>query len=447
MLFKAVFSILLVRVLKPSDYGGFSYLIYLVSLVSIFSDFGISQGTAYHLFSQSVNSYKLILKAIKILLIGILIVSIILWIINSLFDNKVYAISILLVSLLILTQLFFKFYTKLFESLNLNRIFWRINAFLGSFPWLFAYLMTYINTEIGFIISGYIFGYLILIIVITIKAIPIIRSLKTSESEEDIPLKRLFYKSFPFVLSSTSFYIFSQSAVILFKYFLNDEVVGYYSSALKLVELLSIVPSAISSSIVISFLKTKSKDKIFEIYSRLMAIIFVPILIIIILFNQELITLLYSSKYLMSGILLICLLPFFFAKIFGVLLSLSLDYSGLYIQRLKAVSLFALINLALNLIFIPTLGIYAAMFIMNVTYISLVLWYVWYFDKKIYRIKLRIFNKGNLFLYIMWFLFLLCSYIIKYTIINFWIVALLLLSVIYVIFLYKKNYFTSLYIS
>ena len=186
--------------------------------------------------------------------------------------------------------------------------------------------------------------------------------------------KNLLTSSWPLILASVSASIYLRIDQVLIKFFMNDSAVGIYSVAVKLSEVWYFIPGLICASLFPAILNAKkTNDAIYEsrlkkLYSLLFYLSFILIVITMIL-AKPIIYLLFGSQYLSA---LIPLQIYAWSNI-GVFWSAAVNQyliSENYTKISFLVNFFGMIlNIILNIILIPKLGISGAAIATLISYL------------------------------------------------------------------------------
>lgn len=172
----------------------------------------------------------------------------------------------------------------------------------------------------------------------------------------------LLKDSWPLILSGVVVSIYMKVDQVLIKNMLDVKEVGYYAAAVRLSESWYFIPVAISNALFPAIVNAKNISK--ELYlSRLqklydiLAWIAIGISVPVSFFSTEIINLLYGSKYLSSAPILTIYIWAGAAVFLGVASSQYLVTENLTKISLMRTSLGMIVNVILNIIFIPKYGI------------------------------------------------------------------------------------------
>jgi O-antigen/teichoic acid export membrane protein len=183
----------------------------------------------------------------------------------------------------------------------------------------------------------------------------IINSLKCFESRIAI---KLLSESWPLVLSGLVLMVQARVDQLFIKNILGNVEVGYYSSALRIVEVFNFVPVILVNSLFPSIINSKdiSMDlylkRLSQLY-RLMTVVFLFFAIPIFCFGEKIVNLLYGKEYFAAGILLSYMSIRLFFGFFGVVRSAFLVAEKLSMYNMWTMVFGALLNIILNFLLVP----------------------------------------------------------------------------------------------
>jgi len=222
---------------------------------------------------------------------------------------------------------------------------------------------------IGYELYGAIIAYLSAMIFTIITSIIIIRKALFPfypRYEKASIGKKLLSFSWPLGLTGMTFIFISKTDVILLGHYLTSKDIGIYMPALVIAQLLTFVSTSFEYIFlpVISELFAKESKKellsVFKSVSKWMLTIITPILLYILLFPKEIISLLYGTEYSKGYPALVILA---FGVSIGAATSLAgniLVGGGYTKMNLVSEILAAVTNVSLNIILIPIYGIIGA---------------------------------------------------------------------------------------
>jgi O-antigen/teichoic acid export membrane protein len=172
---------------------------------------------------------------------------------------------------------------------------------------------------------------------------------------------QLLKESWPIALYGIALHIQARIDQVMLGKMLNNYEVGQYSVALKFIEIFGFVPMILMNTFSPAVAKAKATSE--ELYQhrlvnlyRLMFTTFLIVAVPIYLFAEDIIKLLYGFEYQAAGYLLsLFALRLFFSNM-GVGKSVFIINESLFKYSLLTVVIGAVVNVALNYLFIPIYG-------------------------------------------------------------------------------------------
>lgn len=382
------FTLFLTHNYSPKIIGQYDFIRTFLLVIGSLCMLGTDQSVLY--FAGILNSEKRIgrlkqiyIKSILMIFISSLIFIIILLIlgddyINSFFnDNKIYII-IFKATITIFFYCLTLFNTEVFRALDsiyiaelYRNTFKYISVIIGSV------ILLNINKQ-SYLVDVFLLGFFILSIISTIFIFKLLEKKKDKEFNgfEDISLKYIFYKSYPFAISSMAIFLLSTFDVVFLKKYFGDSTVAFYSVAIKLMTILSMVINVVNITVsakIAELFSLKNKKELIKIIknsSRLIFILTLPMSLIICIFSEKILTF-FGPQYIVAKQALIIL-------IFGQCINSLFGVAPIYLNMTGRQYLFQFIlifavfaNLVLNSILVPKYGIEGAAISFS---ISMFLW-------------------------------------------------------------------------
>ncbi len=174
--------------------------------------------------------------------------------------------------------------------------------------------------------------------------------------------KKLGLIAIPFAIAAVLSRIYSHADTMILSRMLGDTAVGIYSIPYKITFAFQFIPMALIAAVYPKFSELYSTDKqrlmyVFEHAMMYLLLIAVPITIGIFVLARDIITILYADAYIASivplQILIISLLVSFISFPIGALLN-ACDKQ---VAQTNIVAIALLVNIILNLVLIPILGV------------------------------------------------------------------------------------------
>ena len=381
-------GIMIARYLGPEKFGIISYAIVLASFITPFWRMGLNSIINKKFIEGEESESKLFGTAIYSQFIAYFLVAIffIFVIINtSLSDTEqIICIIVFLGNLFLISDIFDQYFNAKTKSKYI------------SYASIWSNIVTSI-VKIIFIVYEFELIYFAIAISLefVIKALLLTYYVKIKEKFSfknwhfDISIfKNIFKESWPFILTGTMTGLYMKIDQLMIKYYIGNEAVGLYSVAVRLSEFWFVIPVVLTQSLFPAILNAKKKDKkLFEdrvtaLYSLLVTIGLV-IGLIFSLFSEVIIGLLFGVEYIEAALILsiyVWAVLFIFINNAQWKWYLSMGYQKLALLR---ISIGAILNIILNIIFLNMLGLIGAAYATIITYA-----YVGYFGNFI-SYKLR----------------------------------------------------------
>lgn len=214
----------------------------------------------------------------------------------------------------------------------------------------------------------------------------------------------LFRKSLPFALLGLLMITYNRADAVLLERLLGTGAAGLYAQSFRIFDAISMVPVLFASLLLPMFSRLLSeKRNIHSLIKVAFSILFPGMVILIInliVFAKSLLDILYTESYsdsvVVFTLLMLAVIPVSLSYIFGTLL--TADGKLYYLNFISALTL--VLNVSLNLVFIPRFGVIAAAFTALLSQMFVALSQI-FFCKKLYGIKIPV---GKILLFLMFFL-------------------------------------------
>jgi len=431
------YTIYIARYLGANGYGILSFALAFSGIFSILADLGLSTLTIREVARDKSLSNKYLGNVLLIkIILSIVTFFVIILFVNLLgysqqTINVVYFVS-LSVILTSLSQIFYSIF-QAFEKMEYQSL----GQILSSILMFFGVLLV---TYFGFDIVGFSLIYLISSVTILIYSfITCILKFSFPIPKYDIEFwKTTIKESLPFGVTGISVMLYINIDSVLLSILQNNEVVGFYNAAYRLVLFLVIIPSTINIAIfpLMSQYHVTSPTSlriINEKYLKLMLIIGIPIGVGITLLADKIILLIFGIGYTQSIIalqILIWTIVFTFASAASVRL---LEATNKQLSLTKITSICVIVNILLNLILIPKFSYIGASIATVLTEIIIVSSVFIVTNKLGYGIRMK--KIGNILLKIIFASIIMGLFIIYLKNLNL-IILVLLSSFIYILTLF-----------
>lgn len=353
-----LWTILMARYLGASLFGILSFAISIVSIASIFIDFGM-QTYVVRVISRDeslTNEYFQKTIPLKMILSVIILVLIILFLYLTGRSDVVITVSIIITLDYIFLSLnnFIYGIFQAYEKLEYQSIAMIINAMI-----LLVLTLLVMFLDLG--LYGMAFAYLIAISFSFAYILHKLLSTKlvTPHFSFDLEFsKRILKYALPFGLMSVFYSIYFTIDMTMLGYLATDSAVGLYNAAYKIITLLTafytIYPSVIFPVMSKLFRNSKNLLKLsYEKSIKYLLLIILPICAGIIIYAIPLMNFIYGSQYANTGpimMILIFSIPFLFVNGASTVAMNSSD-DEMNVTKIYAVA--ALANVILNFLLIP----------------------------------------------------------------------------------------------
>ena len=225
----------------------------------------------------------------------------------------------------------------------------------------FYFYNIYNPVYLQYFIAAFVAVISLYIIKITFKT-----KIHTDDVQQSISFKEKFKISFPMFLTSSMMVVMGQTDTLMIGIFRTEAEVGYYAIGLKIAMMTTFVLAAINTVVAPKFSELFNKgkiDELFKVAKKSTKLIFwslMPLIFIFIFFGKWVIIKLYGSDFEPSYYLLLILsVGLFFNAISGSV-GYFMNMCGYEKVVRNLIFLSFIINITLNLILIPIIGIYGA---------------------------------------------------------------------------------------
>ncbi len=389
-IFSYVYTIIIAREFGKEIYGLFSLAVMVSGIFILFSSMGIGEGLTryiplYRGKKQKEKIKYLVRKSAKVFLITGIISTILLiilsrYISNNLFNEPNLYTFLIIFSLTIPINLFI---TILLSSLKgYEHVGWY--SFLSNILATFAHLaliliLLYLGIGVYSITLSYLFGSLMLLFFsffITKKQIPEIFQ-KSRKIKDKSIIKEVVMYSFPLFLAGMAWKIFKWADSFVIGFFKSAADVGSYNAAVPIAMLLAISSQLFMQlffPLITRFYSQGDKSVIKEITQQVSKWIFMinlPFLVLFILFPSEFIVLFFGKEYVSASSALVFLSIGIFSLSFFDMSYRLIAMKGLSKILLMDILSISIVNVILNIILVPILGITGAAIATMFSYIVL----------------------------------------------------------------------------
>lgn len=353
-------SALVARHLGPENYGLFNYVIGFGGLFALISGFGTNAILGRELLNNPERKALILGNAITLYAISSIVLIILINFVAYYSDPDIYT-----------RQLIFVFsLTFVFQPVSVFDIYFQseVKAKLITFVQFFVSLISIIFKLLGIFLGFYV-GWFILVLlieglisVLLTTGLFLRSGIKPVFTPNPTLLRHLLIAAFPFMLSIVSTGVYMKIDQVMIKHMLNTTETGLYSVAVRLTEAWYFIPNLIAASLFPAIVNARRVSK--EIYhnriSRLLLTMSILSLILILpltLLARPLIILLFGEVYIDAYYpFIIYIWSSIFVFPMPVLHAyMAAEHKG-YILLGSSIA-GAVINIILNIILIPMMGI------------------------------------------------------------------------------------------
>ncbi len=393
------------RNLTIEDYGIFYGLIAFFGLFTFLSDFGVRSATPYIVSKYDVKKNHGKIKAIY-------------------FGGQIFQLtaSLIVVTLMIIFRS--DIITQVFNNsqnapimLNFFLLFWIINTiFRANLSFFIGYAETrtskifeFVNLLAVLIISYVLFfffesykvpviAYLLAIIICALLTTVLFWYRHYNVFNAKMSYNRTLFKeikkySLAVVLASASQLIMPQIDTVILQTISGAESVAYYTTGVSAASLILVLAASVRIVLLPAFSRLWHKkekarlSKLIEVIMHNLIIIALPISMLFSLFSLHIIILLFGEGLAPSQIVLQFFAFVFIIKLYNEFLFMCLKSTGKPGKFSKAMIIGLVINVVLDLILIPQIGIKGAIIATSATYLFIFIYAINYIKK---TVKIRI---------------------------------------------------------
>jgi len=362
LVLSTLIGIWVVRYLQPENYGALSYVVAFNQIAYTFSRFGLDGLVVREIIRNESIQFKILATSFWIRFLGSFLIFLS-------FIPISYFVSADFELFLFITLLNFGLMLQSFEVVDFYYLS-KVQAKYISIRKLIQLFLISIF-KIYLILAKadlfwFVFSYFLDSVSLALFSLMIYKSQKLPSFFKfglfDFKIAKSIMKdAFPLFLASALNIIQARVDQIMILKFLSKEELGYYSSAMRLIEFFGFIPMVVYWSFYTSvertkvYAKEKFEGRLRDLY-RLMTIAFIFTGLPILFFGKEIILFLYGSTYEPAGILLSLMSFRLFFTFFGVIRGVYLLTENLIWFSTFTIFLGAISNVLSNIIFLPLYG-------------------------------------------------------------------------------------------
>lgn len=372
MLLAYVVIILITNYYGADGYGRYSIAFILLQLMVLFFSLGLPQAIVkltadFNFFRHDKPLNNYLRNSIILLIISSIIGSLLLfiskdWLASFVFDNSFLTNYFSSISIFLIFAIFHVFVC---EFIRAKQMFGHYGLFMYLLPNLFLIIFLIIFHQMGLGEQYSITAQLIALCIITLFCLFFFFPIKSIKRTKKHPFKSLLTLSFPMMFSEAFLFITNWVDVIMLGIMASKEEVGLYNAAFKLAILSLIIIRAVNTilgpriSKLYSLKKMNALKKEVQKATKIVTILTLPIVIGLIIFREEFLSLFGPEFIKAQTVLIIISVSMMFSALSGTVGQI-LNMTN-YQKELRNLTLIsALINIALNYMLIPLYGINGA---------------------------------------------------------------------------------------
>ena len=368
------FSIIVARFYGAEMVGIIAVINSFLMLVTIFTVLGtptsILRLVPEHLAKYSPTSAFKVYRKTQYLVIAASIVSAIVFffganlIADKVFSKPYLAYYFSLASVFMIFKSMMMLNTSAVRGLRLIKLFAVMQFLPQTFNLLFLIIIGLIWPSRDIPVYAIMFGFVMTgIIGWFIMEIAFKKMMTPGDTVHALSSPRILSVSLPMLMTATMMFFISQTGVLMLGMFRTEAEVGYYSIAVKLANLTTFVLQAVNSMAAPKFSELFYTDKMNELFyvakksSKLIFATTTPIMFCFLIFGKPILNMLYGHNFTVAYLALILLVIGQFVNSISGATGMFMNMTGNQKVLRNIMSVAAVINIGLNLLLIPRLGI------------------------------------------------------------------------------------------
>jgi len=358
--FGAIASIILIRYLGAELQGIYSYILTIVALFSFVSDFGLQSLLVREVKSSGENAGKVLGNAIVLQIVQVVISIIVVNLYGIIFEaepeiRKSLILASVAFSLLYLVNPFLASMGS-YEKMHLTGL---SNSAASIFNALIIVIAVMLKMQLNGIIMMLAFSNILNLILTSFLCIKF--TVKPVFKIEKETIMKLLKMSVPFAFIGLFNFVYSRIDVpLLYKMRLAEEV-GYYTAVTKLIEILNALITAIMVPVYprmayIIFTEGKEISRIITLTVKYIVFAAAPCVMMVSISSSDYISIILGTEFNNSAIALSIMIWSIFLMSLHIIPTYALNAARQTKLITYVYGINILINLGLNLIFIPIYG-------------------------------------------------------------------------------------------
>jgi len=381
--FYILLTVYLARTLGTARYGKWNYFYSIFTIILILSSMGVNQSTKKYIAEYSGTGKEkfvfidsIIIRMVTSLLFCLIVVIFY----KSVGDiiNRPDIGTLLLYSaplLLLLNTL--SYLKEVFNGNHDLKYTFLITSSEHLLKFIFVVLLLSIENHIYSVIAAYMLAVTSSVVIGAYFSKQEFIQDTGAEREERF-YKDIYTYSLPMLVVSIAFLIATEVDIVMLGYLADDQSVGIYSVAKRIISKLPHISIAISMGVMPIFAKMDESNashlkKIFIRVVGAVAGIYLAISVFILVFADPIVPYIFGDEYIRAVLPTQILTVYLVLSGSGIIVNQFLDYQGLARKRAKYIIVSIFINVLLNFLLIPRYGATGAAIATSVSYFPYVI--------------------------------------------------------------------------
>lgn len=252
-------GILVARYLGPDKWGLMNYVISFVGLFTVLANFGMDNIEIRELSKENIDKEIILGTAFRLKIYLAIITLLIITLVVYLFENDILTQVMIIVYSLSIVFSTLNVIRNYFTSIVLNKYIVKTEIMRNIIGTLIKIVLLFFHAPLFLFIIASAFDFLLI-------AIGYFYSYKKKVGDiflwsyDHAVAKYLLKQSFPLVLSGAAVIIYQRIDQVMIGNMLNNESVGYFSTAVKFTELIVFLPLIISQTVTPMLVRAKEKN-------------------------------------------------------------------------------------------------------------------------------------------------------------------------------------------
>jgi len=391
-------NVFVTRFLGAEGRGKYSIVMNIVMILSLIFGEGLRRGNVIFVGRSKANISRVVARTLIYTLVLVLFFLPLVYYKNLVLVNllkinfDLISLALYLAAILIFWRALQSIFLGIEDYNKFNIIQLAYTSLFFTFNVIVIYFVKAGLTEIilSFFLSSVIVSVISLFWIKQIKS-----ASKNEKSESDS--KGIIIKA---TLASIFGYLLLKGDIFLVNYFTNNTNTGIYSITLVITDLFQKLPLILGPIVIARSVNKEEKKEVLNIakMSRVLVLMNFLAILFIILFGREVISILFSNQFDLSFELLIYILPALLIFSSGHIINAFFMGQGFPFIVILNSLLFSIINIIMNIIFIPKFGVVAAAINCSLSYILWSITFIIYFSMKydVPIITLLVVNKKDI---------------------------------------------------